>query len=96
MSNPNNLNTPIDKIIIFYAICQKNGLKTEYEKVLDIIWKINKDVQHIMYGKLMEYEHEFKFGKDHWLELIKYHLLGTVQDVELKEYISKKYYKNNN
>ena len=94
LSHPNNLHDPIDKMGIFYAISQKYGLKKEYENVLDIIWRINKDVQHIMYRKLMNYEHNFNFGKDHWIDIILQHVIGKVEDVELKEHLSKKFLKN--
>jgi hypothetical protein len=80
--------------VMYHLICKESGLKKEYEKVLDILWRINKDVQHIMFSKLMKYDHSFNFGEDHWEDLIIHHVLRDVQNVELKEYLTKKYLKN--
>ncbi len=90
LSNSHTLNTPIEKITFFFAMSQEFGLQSEYEKVMDRLWRINKDVQYIMYGKLMDYEHTFNFGKDNWGDLMMNHLLSTVEDAELKEDLSKR------
>lgn len=87
-----------DKIVHVHIMeaYEMAGIRKEFEKVVDKLWLINSDVQKYLHPEALEYQLDYKYGKDDWrtyIEILnknkeKIAQVKKEKDESLKKFIS--------
>jgi hypothetical protein len=47
------------------------GIREEIERMLDLLWEFNNDIQNFVFPEVELYKWDFKYGVDSWKKLLE-------------------------
>jgi hypothetical protein len=63
--------SPLQLMYMSRRLYNEIGIQEEIERMLDLLWEFNKDIQNFVFPEVELYKWDFKYGIDSWKKLLE-------------------------